>query len=124
MDLFVTILLVWATWEKLNAQLLLLRAQMINPNVQAPQLRVAMVVTKAPSEPWSMLQTTLQAMLHQDYLYPYDVSAGADIRCSRRGLECLSRRCRASNLTASTQQPRYFDACFHRMICIVHVISK
>lgn len=96
MDLFVTILVVWATWEKLYAQLLLLRAQMTNPNVPAPQLRVAMVATKAPSEPWSMLQTTLQAMLDQDYPYPYDVSVGAVSRYLRRGFQCLSRRCRAS----------------------------
>jgi len=31
-----------------------------------PTVRVAMVVTKAPSEPWDMVQKTLQAMLKQD----------------------------------------------------------
>lgn len=31
-----------------------------------PTLRLAMVVTKAPSEPWHMVRSTLQAMLDQD----------------------------------------------------------
>jgi cellulose synthase (UDP-forming) len=34
---------------------------------------IAMVVTKAPSERWEIVQGTLRAMLAQDYLRPYDV---------------------------------------------------
>jgi cellulose synthase (UDP-forming) len=32
-----------------------------------------MVVTKAPSEPWPLVQRTLEAMLEQDFPYDYDV---------------------------------------------------
>ena len=38
-----------------------------------PALRTAIIVTKAPSEPWSVVQETLEAMLAQDYPHPYDV---------------------------------------------------
>jgi cellulose synthase (UDP-forming) len=44
-----------------------------NPAVPLPELRVAMVVTKAPSEPWEMVEKTLRAMLEQDFPYKYDV---------------------------------------------------
>jgi hypothetical protein len=36
-------------------------------------LRVALVVTKAPSEPWPVVRRTLEAMLAQQFPYPYDV---------------------------------------------------
>ncbi|KAG2431907.1 hypothetical protein HXX76_009398 [Chlamydomonas incerta] len=54
---------------------LILRAKIINPELQAapPRYRVAMIATKAPSEPLDVLQKTLTAMLNQDYPYPYDV---------------------------------------------------
>ncbi len=38
-----------------------------------PTLRVAFVVAKAPSEPWSLARRTLTAMLAQDFPYSYDV---------------------------------------------------
>lgn len=38
-----------------------------------PPLRVAMVVTKAPSEPWPMVRKTLQAMLSQRYPHEFDI---------------------------------------------------
>jgi cellulose synthase/poly-beta-1,6-N-acetylglucosamine synthase-like glycosyltransferase len=44
-----------------------------NPELPVPNLRAAMVVTKAPSEPWPVLQRTLEAMLDQDYPHPFDV---------------------------------------------------
>jgi cellulose synthase/poly-beta-1,6-N-acetylglucosamine synthase-like glycosyltransferase len=44
-----------------------------NPNLEVPQLRTAMVVTKAPSEPWGMVRETLEAMLAQDFPFPFDV---------------------------------------------------
>ncbi|MGE4428025.1 MAG: glycosyltransferase family 2 protein [Solirubrobacteraceae bacterium] len=53
---------------------LLNRARRPNPLLRLPATtRVAMVVTKAPSEPWSMVQTTLEAMLRQELDLPYDV---------------------------------------------------
>lgn len=45
----------------------------VNPNVPVPDCRVAMIVTKAPSEPWEMVRTTLEAMLAQEYPGEYDV---------------------------------------------------
>lgn len=41
-----------------------------NPQLPLPQARVAMIVTKTPSEPLAVIQTTLQAMLMQNY--PHD----------------------------------------------------
>ncbi|MEA2156566.1 MAG: hypothetical protein QOE11_2706 [Solirubrobacteraceae bacterium] len=54
-----------------------------NPALEVPQLRTAMIVTKAPSEPWEVVRTTLEAMLAQDFPYPYDVWL-ADERVSRQ----------------------------------------
>ncbi len=44
-----------------------------NPRLPVPSGRVAMVVTKAPSEPWSVVRKTLEAMLNQEFPYSYDV---------------------------------------------------
>ena len=44
-----------------------------DPSLPAPELAVAMIVTKAPSEPWAVVRETLEAMLAQDYPYAYDV---------------------------------------------------
>jgi cellulose synthase/poly-beta-1,6-N-acetylglucosamine synthase-like glycosyltransferase len=43
-----------------------------NPELPIPPVRVAIVVTKAPAEPWPVVQETLEGMLRQDYPYPYD----------------------------------------------------
>lgn len=48
------------------------RARRVAPH-RLPELRVAMVVTKAPSEPWELVKVTLTAMLNQRLPYPYDV---------------------------------------------------
>src|SRR5699024_3218859 len=45
----------------------------INPDVPLPDSRVAMVTTRAPSEPFSEVQPTLEAMLNQNYKADYDV---------------------------------------------------
>jgi cellulose synthase (UDP-forming) len=49
--------------------------RMKRPNkiLPLPNGRVAMVVTKAPSEPWSLVEKTLNAMLNQDFPQPFDV---------------------------------------------------
>lgn len=43
-----------------------------NQSLQPPRLRTAMVVTKAPSEPWEMVRETLEAMLSQEFPFPFD----------------------------------------------------
>ncbi|HWD76939.1 MAG TPA: glycosyltransferase, partial [Solirubrobacteraceae bacterium] len=48
------------------------RMKQPNPSLQPPRLRTAMVVTKAPSEPWEVVRETLEAMLAQDYPYAFD----------------------------------------------------
>jgi cellulose synthase/poly-beta-1,6-N-acetylglucosamine synthase-like glycosyltransferase len=53
----------------------------INPNISVVDtnisvlsgLRVAMIVTKAPSEPWSVVKNTLEHMMNQDIAHAYDV---------------------------------------------------
>lgn len=69
-----------------------------NPKLPLPELRVAMVVTKAPSEPWPMVEKTLRAMLAQDMPYAYDVwladerPSGKTLRwCKGHGVHVSSR---------------------------------
>jgi cellulose synthase (UDP-forming) len=50
-----------------------LRAKRPKDLKSLPKWRVAMVVTKAPSEPWEMVQETLEAMLTQRFPLKYDV---------------------------------------------------
>jgi cellulose synthase (UDP-forming) len=77
----------------------LLRMKRPNPALPLPSVRVAMVVTKAPSEPWSVARKTLQGMLDQDYPAPYDVwLADEDPTrevanwCARHGVQLSTRR--------------------------------
>lgn len=70
-----------------------------NPQIPLPELRVAIVVTKAPSEPWAMLEKTLRAMLTQDMPYAYDVwladerPSGKTLRwCKGHGVQVSSRQ--------------------------------
>jgi len=49
------------------------RMKIANPELDPPEGSYAMVVTKAPSEPWSVVSKTLTAMLKQKFPYEYDV---------------------------------------------------
>ncbi len=49
------------------------RMKIANPELNPPEGSYAMVVTKAPSEPWSLVAKTLTAMLAQKFPYKYDV---------------------------------------------------
>ena len=66
---------VWAlqTFDTLFAYTLLVRAKTPDTKRTTPCFRVAMIVTRAPSEPFEVVQTTLMAMLDQDYSFSYDV---------------------------------------------------
>jgi cellulose synthase (UDP-forming) len=76
-----------------------------NPNLSIPKKwRIAMVVTKAPSEPWSVVQRTLQGMIAQDI--PHD-NWLADEAPSRETLDW----CRRNGVRVST---RYRVAGYHR----------
>ncbi|HVV76472.1 MAG TPA: glycosyltransferase family 2 protein [Mycobacteriales bacterium] len=77
-----------------------------NPALPLPELRVAIVVTKAPSEPWPIVEKTLRAMLAQDMPYPYDVWL-ADERPSGKALHW----CKGHGVHVST---RYGVADYHQ----------
>lgn len=49
------------------------RMRFVGADLPLPSGRIAMVVTKAPSEPWPLVRTTLRAMLDQNFPAPYDV---------------------------------------------------
>ncbi len=51
----------------------LLRMRRPAPALEVPELRTAIIVTKAPSEPWELVRSTLEAMLRQDFPHRYDV---------------------------------------------------
>lgn len=49
------------------------RLRRVDPVLPVPAVRVAFVVTKAPSEPWAVARATLEAMLGQRFPDRYDV---------------------------------------------------
>lgn len=69
----VTFLFAWLSVLTLYFLFFVTRMTRPNPALPPPRLRTAMVVTKAPSEPWAMVEKTLEAMLGQSFPHPYDV---------------------------------------------------
>ncbi len=61
----ITLVLGWITLVPAYFILIFLDARTVSPHVRLPEGRVAMVVTKAPSEPFAVVRATLQAMLDQ-----------------------------------------------------------
>lgn len=61
----VTVVLAWITLVPAYFILIFLDAKTVSARAGLPQGRVAMVVTKAPSEPFAVVRATLQAMLDQ-----------------------------------------------------------
>ncbi|MEX0173097.1 glycosyltransferase [Streptomyces sp. LMG1-1-1.1] len=66
-------LLLYLTYLPLHFIVPLLRMRRFDPAVEVPSVRTAFVVTRAPSEGWDIARTTLEAMLHQEFPYAYDV---------------------------------------------------
>lgn len=93
-----TVMLVVVTVLPAWTYVFLVQMQRVNPRRAFPaQLRLAMVVTKAPSEPWPLVQETLEAMLAQDpphdtWLADEDPTPAALDWCSRHGVRVSSRR--------------------------------
>jgi cellulose synthase/poly-beta-1,6-N-acetylglucosamine synthase-like glycosyltransferase len=93
-----TVLLAWVFSMPIYFLFFASRMTRPDPRVPLPDVRVAMIVTKAPSEPWTVVRTTLEAMLTQDYPAPYDVWL-ADERpegetldwCARHGVHVSTR---------------------------------
>lgn len=83
------------------------RLRKVNPAIAIPLMRVAFVVTHAPSEPWPVARTTLEAMLAQDYPLPFDVWL-----CSERPTDVIVGWCVANNVGLST---RVGEPSYHRL---------
>ncbi|MCU1407809.1 MAG: glycosyltransferase [Glaciihabitans sp.] len=69
------------------------RLREVDPDLDVPDLRVAFVVTKAPSEPWDTARTTLGAMLSQRYPHDYDVWL-----CDETPTEAVALWCMENNV--------------------------
>ncbi|HET9894127.1 MAG TPA: glycosyltransferase family 2 protein [Streptosporangiaceae bacterium] len=80
------------------------RLRKVNSAIAVPFLRVAFVVTHAPSEPWAVVRETLEAMLAQDYPLPYDIWL-----CSERPTGEIVDWCVARGVGVSTRsgEPGY-----------------
>jgi cellulose synthase/poly-beta-1,6-N-acetylglucosamine synthase-like glycosyltransferase len=73
-----------------------------------PEVRVAFVVTRAPSEPWAVARTTLIAMLAQEFPHDYDVWL-----CDEQPTEEITRWCEEHHVQIST---RFGVAAYHRAL--------
>jgi hypothetical protein len=80
-----------------------------NPALEVPQLRTAMVVTKAPSEPWGMVRETLEAMLTQDFPFPFDTWLADESPDAETRLWCAANDVRISTRegVAAYHQPTW-----------------
>ena len=80
-------------------------------SVTVPLLRVAFVVTRAPSEPWDVARSTLSAMLDQDYPIPYDVWL-----CDERPTGEIMSWCRRAGVVVASRDsvPEYHRATWPR----------
>ncbi|MCU0802437.1 MAG: glycosyltransferase [Rhodobacteraceae bacterium] len=96
--LFGTIPLLWLHGlQMFFIYVLLHAAKSAAPDPVPGQWRVAMIVTKTPSEPFAVLEKTLLAMLAQDYphdtwLADEDPSDDTRAWCARHGVQISSRK--------------------------------
>jgi cellulose synthase/poly-beta-1,6-N-acetylglucosamine synthase-like glycosyltransferase len=95
--LFNASLLIYVTGLPLWPFILFLRMRQVNPRLNLPSnLRVAMVVTKSPSERWSVVRPTLEAALeqrphHTTWLADEQPSPEVKQWCSQQGVRISSR---------------------------------
>jgi len=95
--LFNVLLLIYATGMPAWPFYLFIRMRQVRHDLPEPQdLRVAMVVTKAPSEPWPLVQHTLEAMLaqagdHDIWLADEQPTDAVRQWCERHGVKLSSR---------------------------------
>ncbi|MFI8996620.1 glycosyltransferase family 2 protein [Streptomyces sp. NPDC053542] len=75
------------------------RLPKVDPATEIPRVRLAVAVTRAPSEPWTMARHTLEAMAAQDFPYAYDVwlcdedpSPETERWCHENGVRVSTRR--------------------------------
>jgi len=95
------IVIAWVTLLPLYFILILSRARMPTPELPVPAgYRVAMIVTKVPSEPFPVIRETLEAMLRQTYphdtwLADEDPSSETERWCREHGVMISTRKNRA-----------------------------
>jgi len=68
-----SLMLLWSTILPAYYFFFVGRMRRPNPHLDLPSGKVAIVVTKAPSEPWAVVNKTLEAMKAQDYPSQFDV---------------------------------------------------
>ncbi|MHA7141725.1 glycosyltransferase family 2 protein [Arthrobacter sp. Sr33] len=68
-----SVLLFYLTYLPTYFLILANRLRRFRSDQEVPPLRIAFIVTKAPSEPWDLARATLQAMQSQDFPHSYDV---------------------------------------------------
>ncbi len=96
--IIITLVVAWVTFLPLYPLGIFLNSRAPAPNLRAPRyFRVAMVVTKAPSEPFSIVAETLEAMLRQTYpcdvwLADEDPSEETIAWCVAHGVRISTRR--------------------------------
>ncbi len=80
-----------------------------NPTLSVPRLRTAIIVTKAPSEPWPVVRRTLEAMLAQDFPLRYDVWLADEQVAPETRAWCKTHRVRISTRAgvAAYHQPSW-----------------
>ncbi|WP_096785461.1 glycosyltransferase family 2 protein [Rhodobacter sp. CZR27] len=99
--LFVTLPLVWLSALQLYFVIVLFYAHRSSaPDPVPGRWRVAMIVTKTPSEPFPVVRRTLEAMLAQDYphdtwLADEDVTPETAAWCAAHGVKISCRKGRA-----------------------------
>lgn len=91
-----TLLLAWIYAMSLYFLYFASKMKIADPTMDIPEFRVAMVVTKAPSEPWELVKKTLEAMLEQKH--PHDTWL-ADEKPTTEVLEW----CYTNNVSVSTR---------------------
>jgi cellulose synthase (UDP-forming) len=118
----------------------LARMARTDPALPPPELRVAMIVTKAPSEPWEVVQRTLRAMLRQEMPYAYDVWLADEDPATETLRWCQSNGVRVSTRRGRTdyhrpQWPRrtrskegnlafFYDTCGYRDYDVVSQLDS
>ena len=106
-SVIVSVVLIWITLLPAYFIVIFYRATKPNGPLRLPaESRVAMVVTKAPSEPFSVVRKTLQAMLAQDvphdtWLADEDPSSETIAWCRSHGVSVSTRKGRTDYHRAS-----------------------
>jgi len=83
------------------------RLRCVSRSVEVPMLRVALVVTRAPAEPWDIARSTLCAMKNQDFPLPYRVWL-----CDESPTAEILDWCAAHQVTVATRESAVAE--YHR----------